>query len=245
MLIFLSLNFQEGIKKVEQNINEMLQFQSFSRGREQRDFNIILANESYVQNWSLAQITVIFITTITQVYFVRKLFDVKTSRPRAWSKKNLITNYRYYFFKTCIHLLIIFLNRKVSLKKPLSRYLASRHRFNTSPVDSGDSCYDPSLTCLYALSFVFTVMAVSGDAIRHRCKLTTKKAFVAWCALNLRNSNTHLQQSLFYFPSVVSVFVLIRFCPLTLCKSTRKLPFLMRMWFLFAFKVCGYSVAVQ
>ncbi|KAL0268381.1 UNVERIFIED_CONTAM: hypothetical protein PYX00_010346 [Menopon gallinae] len=76
-------NFTESIKTVESNINEMLQFQHYSRGKEARDYNILQENLSYVQNWSLAQIAVIFITTITQVYFVRKLFEIKNVRPRA------------------------------------------------------------------------------------------------------------------------------------------------------------------
>lgn len=76
-------NFTESLKKVEQNINEMLQFQHYSRGKETRDFNLLSDNLSYVQKWSIAQILVIVITTTTQVYFVRKLFDVKASRPRA------------------------------------------------------------------------------------------------------------------------------------------------------------------
>lgn len=61
----------------------MLQYQHYSRGKEARDFNVLKDNLSYVQKWSIAQILVIIITTTTQVYFVRKLFDVKTSRPRA------------------------------------------------------------------------------------------------------------------------------------------------------------------
>ncbi|EEB10509.1 transmembrane emp24 domain-containing protein 6 precursor, putative [Pediculus humanus corporis] len=75
-------NFTESITKVQQNINEILQQQHFTRGRESRDYNILLDNKSYVQNWSIVQIFVIIIATFTQVYFVRKLFDVK-SRSRA------------------------------------------------------------------------------------------------------------------------------------------------------------------
>ncbi|XP_049777238.1 transmembrane emp24 domain-containing protein 5 [Schistocerca cancellata] len=79
-------NFTMSIKKVEHNINEMLQLQYHSRSRESRDYNLLLDNNSYVQNWSIAQILLITCTTTLQVYFVRKLFDVKDARggrPRA------------------------------------------------------------------------------------------------------------------------------------------------------------------
>ena len=59
------------------NINEMLQLQHHSRGREARDYNLLLDNNRYVLTWSIAQISVVVVTTIVQVYFVRKLFDIK------------------------------------------------------------------------------------------------------------------------------------------------------------------------
>lgn len=68
---------------MEKNINEMLQIQYQSRGREARDLNLLLDNNSYVQNWSIAQLIVIIATTVLQVYFVRKLFEVK---PSGYSK---------------------------------------------------------------------------------------------------------------------------------------------------------------
>ncbi|GLH04845.1 hypothetical protein R5R35_003594 [Gryllus longicercus] len=73
-------NFTSSIKNVERNINEMLQYQHHSRGREARDYNLLIDNNKYVQNWSLAQIIVIAATTVLQVYFVRKLFDIKDGR---------------------------------------------------------------------------------------------------------------------------------------------------------------------
>ncbi|KAJ8867843.1 hypothetical protein PR048_031648 [Dryococelus australis] len=75
-------NFTESIKTVERNINEMRQYQHNSRGRETRDYNILVDNNSYVLKWSIAQILVITCTTVVQVYFVRNLFNVKNSRPR-------------------------------------------------------------------------------------------------------------------------------------------------------------------
>jgi hypothetical protein len=76
-------NFTESIKGVERNINEMLQYQHHTRGRETWDFNLLEDNNRYVQNWSVVQILVITFTTVLQVYFVRKLFDIKNVRPRA------------------------------------------------------------------------------------------------------------------------------------------------------------------
>ncbi|XP_033354985.1 transmembrane emp24 domain-containing protein 5-like [Bombus vosnesenskii] len=73
-------NFTSAIINVEKNINEMLQTQYLSRSREARDLNLLLDNNSYVQTWSIAQIIVIMVTTTIQVYFVRKLFEVKPSR---------------------------------------------------------------------------------------------------------------------------------------------------------------------
>ena len=74
---------QDSIKTVERNINEILQYQHHSRGRETWDYNLLEDNNRYVQNWSVAQIIVITATTVLQVYFVRKLFQIKDSRPRA------------------------------------------------------------------------------------------------------------------------------------------------------------------
>ncbi|KAG8229491.1 hypothetical protein J437_LFUL010066 [Ladona fulva] len=76
-------NFTVSIRKVEQNIQEMLQHLQYSKGREGRDYNLLLDNNAYVQNWSLIQIFFITSTTILQVYFVRKLFEIKNVKPRA------------------------------------------------------------------------------------------------------------------------------------------------------------------
>ncbi|XP_012285609.1 transmembrane emp24 domain-containing protein 6 [Orussus abietinus] len=72
-------NFTNTIVNVERNINEMLQTQHISRSREARDMNLLLDNNSYVQKWSIAQMIVITATTVLQVYFVRKLFEVRSS----------------------------------------------------------------------------------------------------------------------------------------------------------------------
>lgn len=71
-------NFTTTIVTVEQNINNMRQYQHYSRGREARDYNLLSDSNNYVIRYSIAQIVVIFVTTCVQVYFVRKLFDVKS-----------------------------------------------------------------------------------------------------------------------------------------------------------------------
>lgn len=77
---------QTSIMAVERNINEMLQHQNHIRGSEGRDFNLISDNNNYIQTWSVAQIMVIIGTTVLQVHFVRRLFEVKpgtTSKTRV------------------------------------------------------------------------------------------------------------------------------------------------------------------
>lgn len=64
----------------------MLQFQSHSRSRESRDVALLLDNNAYVQNWSITQIIVICLTCSLQVYFVRKLFDIKSSSGSSKSR---------------------------------------------------------------------------------------------------------------------------------------------------------------
>lgn len=75
-------NFTSAIINVEKNINEMLQTQLLSRNREARDLNLLLDNNAYVQNWSIANVIVITVTTVVQVYLLRKQFDVKPKRSR-------------------------------------------------------------------------------------------------------------------------------------------------------------------
>ncbi|XP_066591176.1 transmembrane emp24 domain-containing protein 1-like [Prorops nasuta] len=76
-------NFTNTIITVEKNINEMLQYQHLSRSQEARDLNLLLDNNSYVQTWSLAQVIVILVATVVQVYFVRKLFDIKPGHSKT------------------------------------------------------------------------------------------------------------------------------------------------------------------
>jgi len=71
------------VDKVEQNLQIIRQEQHHTRSWESRDFNTLQDNNRYVQQWSIGQIVVVVATTILQVYFVRKLFDIKNVRPRA------------------------------------------------------------------------------------------------------------------------------------------------------------------
>ncbi|XP_052873609.1 uncharacterized protein LOC128278926 [Anopheles cruzii] len=71
-------NFTNTISTVERNMNAMFQYQAHSRNNEARDYALIVDNNAYVWKWSVLQILVIVFTTSVQVYFVRKLFDIKT-----------------------------------------------------------------------------------------------------------------------------------------------------------------------
>ncbi|KAH8408534.1 hypothetical protein KR215_006977 [Drosophila sulfurigaster] len=72
-------NFTATIGTVERNINDMLGYQAHSRHRESRDYALLLDNNSYIQTFSISQIIVILITCSIQVFFVRKLFDVRSN----------------------------------------------------------------------------------------------------------------------------------------------------------------------
>lgn len=70
----------------------MLQFQSYSRNREAKDVALLIDNNSYVQNWSLAQICIILITCTVQVN--RKFFK---SIRKYWLILNVIDTYLNIF----------------------------------------------------------------------------------------------------------------------------------------------------
>lgn len=65
--LFYMMVVQTTIGTVERNINGMLQYQSHSRSSEARDFALLIDNNSYVQNWSIIQISVILLTCSIQV----------------------------------------------------------------------------------------------------------------------------------------------------------------------------------
>lgn len=74
-------NVTETLKSVDVRIGEMLRHQQYGRRHEARDYQLLLANNSYVQYWSIAQCAIVMIASSFQVYFVRKLFDVKNTTP--------------------------------------------------------------------------------------------------------------------------------------------------------------------
>uniref|UniRef100_T1JF78 GOLD domain-containing protein n=1 Tax=Strigamia maritima TaxID=126957 RepID=T1JF78_STRMM len=80
-------NFTSTVDLVSSRVNDILRYQQFARGHEARDFSLLLANNRYVQLWSIAQCAVVLLSGCCQVYFVRKLFEVKgttpTAKPRA------------------------------------------------------------------------------------------------------------------------------------------------------------------
>jgi len=63
----------------------MLQHQYHVRSRENRDFNLLVDNNTYVNVWSIMQVLLIMGTSTVQVLFVRKLFETKAgySKTRA------------------------------------------------------------------------------------------------------------------------------------------------------------------
>ena len=68
-------NFTEVLSSVDKRVQVMRQFQQLSRGLEARDYNVLLANANYVTTWSIATALAVIVCGITQVYFVRKLFE--------------------------------------------------------------------------------------------------------------------------------------------------------------------------
>ena len=62
-----------------------------SKGTEARDFNVIQANYSYVQNWSVAQIVVVIICTLVQVIFFKKMIKYFDSTPNFRSTSSKIS----------------------------------------------------------------------------------------------------------------------------------------------------------
>ncbi|XP_063620005.1 transmembrane emp24 domain-containing protein 5 [Cydia splendana] len=76
-------NFTSSIQLVERNINDILQYQYHSRARESRDYNLLQDNNTYVLRWSFIQILAITATGTLQVYFLRKLFEVKDNSSKT------------------------------------------------------------------------------------------------------------------------------------------------------------------
>jgi hypothetical protein len=79
-------NFTNSLRNVDNNIGEMIKKLDASRRVNSYDWYLVDGNNRYVQNWSIAQCIVIIISSVVQVFFVKKLFDVKDSlrgKPKA------------------------------------------------------------------------------------------------------------------------------------------------------------------
>ena len=67
-------NFTNSLANVDQNIGTMLKNLDHSRRQMSHDWYIVEGNHSYVQLWSVVQCIVIIFSSVTQVFFVKKLF---------------------------------------------------------------------------------------------------------------------------------------------------------------------------
>jgi len=79
-------NFTNSLRNVDMNIGEMIKKLDASRRVNSYDWYLVDGNNRYVQNWSIAQCIVVIISSVVQVFFVKKLFDVKDSlrgKPKA------------------------------------------------------------------------------------------------------------------------------------------------------------------
>jgi len=82
-------NMTEILSTVDKRVQVMRQFQTLSRGLESRDYNLLLANGQYVSTWSLIQCIVVIACGVTQVYFVRKLFDSQPGSGGGGTKQKM------------------------------------------------------------------------------------------------------------------------------------------------------------
>jgi len=77
------------LSAVSENTKKVLKMSSISRGHLLNDWYTIRSNNRNVQLWSIVMCFVIVATSVFQVYFVRRLFNVhgagvrSTSKPRA------------------------------------------------------------------------------------------------------------------------------------------------------------------
>jgi hypothetical protein len=79
-------NFTNSLRNVDNNIAAMIKSLDHSRRVNSADWYLVDGNNRYVQNWSIAQCIVVIISSVVQVFFVKKLFDVKDTlkgKPKA------------------------------------------------------------------------------------------------------------------------------------------------------------------
>lgn len=79
-------NFTAALSSVDKRVQVMRQFQQISRGLESRDMNLLESNLNYVFTWSMAQVLVVVVSGVTQVYFVKSLFADGAGGKRAGAK---------------------------------------------------------------------------------------------------------------------------------------------------------------
>lgn len=75
--------FQNSLSSVQKSISTMFRFQANTRMEIVRDWYLVMGNMKYVGYWSIAQCVVIVTSAVAQVYFLRKLFEVKNVTPSA------------------------------------------------------------------------------------------------------------------------------------------------------------------
>ena len=77
--------FQDVLQRVARNVNQMFQIQGMGRQSLTMDWYIIIANNQYIQTWSILMCVVIVLSGSLQVFFVRRLFmdNSGSKKPRA------------------------------------------------------------------------------------------------------------------------------------------------------------------
>ena len=78
--------FQVSLDMVKNSISDAIIHQAQSRMHIIKDWYLISGNNTYITTWSILQCCVIVISSVCQVYFLRRLFrytNVKPAKPRA------------------------------------------------------------------------------------------------------------------------------------------------------------------
>jgi len=77
-------NVTAAFTTVTGRVNNMLQYQSMSRGREARHYQLLLDNNLWVQRWSIGLCVALVVASVSQVVILRRLLgDGKTSQNSA------------------------------------------------------------------------------------------------------------------------------------------------------------------
>jgi p24 family protein gamma-5 len=77
------------LETIDRNTNRVRVFQAVSRRQAMTDWYTVAGNNSFVRTLSIVMCVVIIVTSLFQVYFVRRLFNVhgtgvkSSSKPRA------------------------------------------------------------------------------------------------------------------------------------------------------------------